>query len=169
MSKENIVIFDIDGVLSDQSHRIELSEQKRWNEFNSLMIYDKPNNQCFRLLHCIMINFPVIFLTARPENFRSKTIKFLRSNSHSRLFFDKNFNYFKKDFDGGSLLMRPENNFKSSELFKLDMLKIIQSFGYNIFLALDDNEEVIKMYQSNNIFSLYHYNAINFFKQKNEN
>lgn len=148
MRKEQIIIIDIDGVLSNPKHRIKHAINKDWDKFNDLMEFDEPNLEMFTLLHYFMLNFKVVFLTARPEHYRQTTLKWLMANSPNSILLKTKIA--KKESE---LIMRPFENKDSSEIFKEKILKELKN-KFQIILAIDDNWKVVKMFRENGINAL---------------
>jgi hypothetical protein len=149
MKKEEILIFDIDGVLSNPTHRIEHAINKDWDKFNELMALDTPHQKMMDVLFLFLkSNYKVFLLTARPIEFKKTTMSWLRGNFCNELLIKE-----KIKNKGLELIMRPENNIESSEDFKeKEVLKLKEKF--EILLAIDDNKNVIKMYRKHEIYAL---------------
>ena len=124
----DVVVFDIDGVLSDNS------SYKGWfdkggdfvpEKFEEEILSFKVNSWAKHLLEAINITSEVVLLTSRRNSFRDKTIAWLRSNE---LFYDQLFtNDEKKDFVE----------------HKLSVLKLLEDRGYDIKFIVEDNPELV--------------------------
>lgn len=136
--KPKAIIFDIDGVLSDPSRRIEFAKKKEWDTFNGLAAADYPFKETCSICRSLSKDFEIIFLTGRPEKFRTQTIKWLNENVF--LLQQKRIN----------LLMRPEGDLRKSSEFKLSELNTLKD-NYRIIAAFDDNEHVVKMYREQGV------------------
>jgi hypothetical protein len=136
--KPKAIIFDIDGVLSDPSRRIEFAKKKEWDTFNGLSSADYPFKDACAICRSLSKDFEIIFLTGRPEKFRSQTVKWLFDN----VFVMRN--QFIK------LVMRPDGDFRKSSEYKLSELNKLKE-DYRIIGAFDDNEFVINMYREQGI------------------
>lgn len=148
MKNEQIIIIDIDGVLSNPSHRIQHAINKDWDKFNDLMEFDEPNAEMFTILHYFILNFKVVFLTARPEHYRMTTFKWLMANSNNSYLMKTKLQ--SKEIE---LIMRPSENKESSEIFKEKILKELKN-KFKIILAIDDNSKVVKMFRKHGINTL---------------
>jgi hypothetical protein len=117
-----IVVFDIDGCISDDRHRLHL--KPNWDSYHALAHLDPPMN-LDRLTH------GVVFITARPEKYRKATEAWL--NKHLDIKWE--------------LLMRPEGNSMTSPDLKLWLLTGRTS-PWGVIKAYDDREDVLEAYQA---------------------
>jgi hypothetical protein len=135
---EKIRIVDLDNTISDDSWRIWLIDTQQEDcddKYHSYHIHcdqDEPMNR-----HIVDDSpFPVVFLTARPEYMREKTVEWLKKF---------NFNY-------KQLIMRSNGDHTPSVEMKRQVVKAMKDFGiYSIEKAYDDRFEIVKMYNANNI------------------
>jgi hypothetical protein len=129
-------IFDIDGVLSNPSHRIEHAKNKQWDEFHEKSFLDDPIAASIEICKAIDVKneSSIIFMTGRPEKFRKITEKWLK---------DKLFNGIERTLN---LIMRPEGDFRKSSHYKLsEYLKLKEN--YEVIGVFEDNDFVIKMWR----------------------
>lgn len=137
-NKPKAFIFDIDGTLSDHSHRINHAHNKDWEKYNSLHILDNPIVDVCRLVDNLRKEYHIIFLTGRPAKYLEPTVSWLDLNV----------------FGGRKLpchlIMRQEGNFKKSSEFKKDEYLKIKKH-YDIIGAFDDNEEVVQMFRQQGV------------------
>lgn len=136
--KPKAIIFDIDGVLSDPSRRIEYAKKKDWDTFNGLSAADYPFKDACSVCRSLSKDFEIVFLTGRPEKFRTQTVKWLQENVF--LTYQRRIN----------LLMRQDGDLRKSSEFKLFELNKLKE-NYRIIAAFDDNEHVVKMYREQGI------------------
>jgi len=136
MMKEPIRIVDLDSTISDDSWRLWMinpEEEDGDNKYHSYHVHcdrDEPiNRYIVDESPC-----PVVFVTARPEYMREKTVQWL----------------YKFGFNFYALLMRPNGNHESSVELKRGVLSTLKSF-YPIEKAYDDREDIIAMYNSNGV------------------
>lgn len=131
--KEDAVIFDIDGTLSDHSHRIKyLIEKHDHKLYYSLCTEDTVFQDVLDILNTYKIK--IIMLTGRPERLRTRTSCWLA------------FNHIKSDL----LIMRPDYNYEKDFIIKeRELLKLEKK--YNIVCAYDDREKNIEMFKRHNI------------------
>ena len=135
--KMKAFIFDIDGVLSNPSHRIEHANNKDWDKFNSIAYLDKPITGSVHICRSVDFanNHEIIFMTGRPEKFRDLTQKWLIDNIFSGVQRRKL-----------NLIMRPNGDFRRSSEYKLSEYEKLKN-SYNIIGVFEDNEYVVKMWQ----------------------
>ena len=121
--KEDAVIFDIDGTLSDHSHRIKYLIEKHDHKLYYSLCTEHPVFQdVLDILNTYKIK--IIMLTGRPERLRTRTSCWLA------------FNHIKSDL----LIMRPDYNYEKDFIVKeRELLKLEKK--YNIVCAYDDREK----------------------------
>ena len=140
-----MVIFDIDGVLSEASERekvlekVKNSSEINWKEFFSDCEFDLPIRAGMIIAKSIINYLPqqdILFLTARSEIVRNKTMKWL--SEHLGVSEDKI-----------DLTMRPENNIDEDVLFKEEVGREI---GFkNIDFVIEDKEKIVDMWRSHGV------------------
>lgn len=79
----DLYIFDIDGTLSDASHRIHFTKNQddpqRWDKFYEAAVFDPPREDVIRVLETLRNSISDIRLfTGRPERIRDQTHAWLR-------------------------------------------------------------------------------------------
>jgi len=142
----NIIILDIDNCVSGDGDRIrfirkgEADPDKKYHDYHSLALMDKPGNaQLFRR-HLwseeLRSKSPIIvFSTARPEAWRTMTKAWLGMHK----------------IEYNRLYMRPEGMHESAVYVKRHLLKqILTDFRVstkNIVGAYDDRQDIIAMYK----------------------
>ena len=152
------IIFDIDGVLADCSHRLKYiqGENKDYDKFYSKeeILKDKVLKNGQTLLHAIdrsidedaknkffngeigeFSRIRIAFITGRNESCRSATKKWLWDNiSDFTLHF----------------YMRPKNDYRPAHEVKKDLIK--KHIGFeNILFAFDDDDQVNEMYKKHGV------------------
>jgi len=135
----DIVIFDLDGVLSDASPRqVHLvGGAADWDNFFAAGIHDAPLTAGVALARTIAV--AIVVVSARPAFVHTDTVKWLRSNG--------------VPFD--LVITRPNDDQRSSPDFKAAELGALRAAGYNIVLAIDDDPANIEMYQAHGVEALY--------------
>lgn len=157
--KKICIIIDVDGTIvseKDNSQIILPTENNRkvWDLFHKNKKYYKvsqfkQNKNIVDIIKSIINNMPevyLIFLTAR-ENVESKPI-FINTYRLIRKIFGFQPTAFCRKFD---ILMRKENDFRSSDIVKEDILNNEILPNYLPVLAIDDEEPNIKMFEKNGI------------------
>lgn len=157
--KKICIIIDVDGTIvseKDNSQIILPTENNRkvWDLFHKNKKYYKvsqfkPNKNIVDIIKSIINNIPevyLVFLTAR-ENVESKPI-FINTYRLIRKIFGFQPTAFCRKFD---ILMRKENDFRSSDIVKEDILNNEILPNYLPVLAIDDEEPNIKMFEKNGI------------------
>jgi predicted secreted acid phosphatase len=143
-TKKKAIIVDLDGTLCNNPHRLDFkakSHKDYWPLYEHIP-EDIPNEWCVELIRMIELwGTQIIFLTARPDWARNMTLSWLETYSGLAPF-----NY--------RLIMMPNDwegditDFKESiitEIFK----------KFEISFAIDDNMDIVKMYESHGIKCLW--------------
>jgi len=134
VSKPKAYIFDIDGTLSDPSHRVHLYKDKKIDEFNDQCHLDKPFVDVCNICRFLgNADYKIIFLTGRPEFVRVKTEKWI----------NENINFLVSKY---SLLMREDGNHEDSIKFKFKQYQKLKD-QYNIMGVFEDREHIVKMWR----------------------
>lgn len=128
------VVFDLDGTLSDCSHRIQYAQTKQWDEFHSRCNEDPVIVKVAYLLVSLSKFAEIIILTGRPEKYRAVTQKWLKE-SNLALFCDQ-------------LIMRPDGDWSQDGEMKIKALE--NKFGSKddvlkeVWMAIDDRDSVVE-------------------------
>lgn len=137
----NAVIFDLDGTLSDCTHRMHYldNKPKDFDSFYDAMGDDtvvKPVASMLRNLTGVS----KLVLTARPVSYSHTTEEWLsKYNLLSHI---------------QGLYMRPDEQRKVPDyLYKQSMIDVIRK-KYNILLVIDDRDRVVDMWRENGIYCL---------------
>lgn len=132
------VIFDIDGTLANNSHRIHyLTEgKKNWESFRAELEDDSPNEPIVTLLQIMTIaGYKIILSTGRFEKDRERTERWLENNS---IFYH-------------DLFMRSDGDHRPDFEVKEDMLRELQIGRDNILFVVDDRSSVVEMWRRNGL------------------
>jgi predicted kinase len=142
MKGENVVICDLDGTLCDISHRLHFakSEPKDWKSFFAGIPGDTVRQDVLGKVCAELINYgpktQLIFVSARPDNYRSETMDWLFSNLLMSGIGPR--------FAG--LIMRDSNDKRPDVEVKSDIYeKYLKKM--NIIKVFDDRPSVIRMWR----------------------
>lgn len=141
------IVFDIDGVLADCSHRLHYiqGENKDYDKFYSYdeVLKDKPILNLDRILFNIQYaneegsDIDIKFITARNIKCITATTKWLERNFGIEVL--------KED-----ILMRPANDYRPAHEVKEDLIE--KHIGFeNILFAFDDDNQVNEMYKKHGV------------------
>ena len=137
-----IALFDLDGTLSDPSHREHLvrCEKPDWEEFFRQAKFDPPNQKIVNLCNTLYSHYEIMIVTGRPDSIRKETQEWLKIN--------------QVKYDG--LTMRQEGNHKPDSEIKKDVLdSLIEVYGKDaIEFAIEDRQSVVDMWRENGIVCL---------------
>ncbi len=138
-----IVIFDLDGVMSDASPRqVHLrGGVLDWDAFFAAGVHDEPLDAGITLAQ--LVNLPIVVLTARPHFVQADTVDWLKRHG--------------VPFD--LVITRPEADSRSSVDFKQAEVESLRRAGYNIALAVDDDPSNVEMYRSCGVEAVYVYSG----------
>lgn len=145
---KNCVIFDIDGTLSNNKHRLKFIEQspQDWNSFFLEMDKDEVIEPIAFLLFALLRDFhnsnvaiDIIFCTGRPEMYRDLTEKWLER---------------ELDIYNHRLMMRKDGDRRNDDIVKQEMLDQLKSEGYEVVFAVEDRKRVVDMWRQNGVTCL---------------
>ena len=131
-------IFDIDGTLSDPSHRKHwiASKPRNWAAWNAGMSLDKPQWDVISFMGMARWRrIPVVISTGREETHRDVTDKWFLNYG---ITYDK-------------MYMRKTKDYRGDDVIKKEMLDQMRLDGYNPLLVFDDRDRVVKMWRDNGL------------------
>ena len=139
-----LVIMDLDGVISNATHRQHFLRgvRKDWRGFFTNARLDPPYETGVALAASIAGDHTVAILTARPNYVADMTRQWLAGNE------------VRHDL----LILRPRHGPGSggpSADYKRHELSRLRAAGYEVAFAIDDDERIIEMYRSEDVFALY--------------
>jgi len=133
----NCIIFDVDGTLSDPSHRLHWIRHspKNWAAFNRGIPNDPPNNDIIWMLKTFhKAGSTILIATGRGEENRTVTENWLRDVAGVEGLYDK-------------LYMRPHRDYRSDDVIKSEILDQMFAEGYDPTMCVDDRQQVVDMYR----------------------
>jgi len=144
MAKKNLfaevratyVICDLDGTLSDDSHRKEYARRGEWDEYHKHLSEDIVILPVWRLLLAMkQADFRIIILTARPERYRVATMAWMMREQVAPA------------IDG--LLMRMDDDYSPAHELKPKMLTEMLGDKANqrVLFILEDTERVVRAWR----------------------
>lgn len=143
MNNQTLYIFDLDGVLFDNSHRQHLlpkgdgSTTEQWDAFNLACEQDTPIVHMWQLLgELLRHGHAVRFLTGRSEVCRAGTVNAIRQAYVSI----KRGNVLVAN----SLIMRPVDDHRPAPEFKRDVIKPISQMEQRRIVLVDDDLRIIE-------------------------
>lgn len=128
-----LAVFDIDGVLSDVSHRLHLLERRpqQWERFFRSADRDPLLVEGAERLHAALVDHDVIYLTGRPERNRGITQRWLA----------------RHDLPTGPLVMRDDDDFRPARYVKREVLRRLATVR-EVAAVLDDDPAVVAMLEA---------------------
>lgn len=136
---DQVVIFDIDGTLSDTSGRQHHLDKtpKDWDQFFKELDQDPPIEGVVHIAKAMWERGLIVYLvTARFEKYRERTEGWLANNG---------VRYHK-------LYMRPNNDKQDDSLFKKEVLHEIGAD--RVLFAVEDRARVVKMWREEGVLCL---------------
>ena len=138
----SFIIFDIDGVIADNSHRLHYIYQipKDWHKFNELLPDDPvlaPGYKVYKALTTDPSN-TIVFVTGRSEDERRDTEIWLAQNAFNK-------------HDG--LFMRRARDYRPAPVVKREILrKLEELYGQKPDMVFEDSPRVNKMWREEGIW-----------------
>lgn len=134
-----VIIVDLDGTVANCDHRVHHAIDKDWDLFHGAMISDTPHKHIVALLEALdMMGYDLLVVTGRPEKYRKTTMAWLEANGIDKLFMN--------------ILMRPNDDYSSDFLLKLELLEryfgSIEAAKEAILFALDDRDQVAEAFRN---------------------
>ena len=139
--KKKAIIVDLDGTLSDSSHRQHFMTQKKkdWDAFYNALSDDPPNKWCLELSdNFYNSGYSIVLVTGRPSNYIDKTEVWLDLNqvSYERL------------------IMRTEGDYRPDYIIKQEIYEKHIKNEFDVLFAVDDRKQVVDMWRKNGITCL---------------
>lgn len=135
-------IVDVDGVLSDASHRQwHLDGPVRdWRGFFAAAAADSLLAHHAEMVRCLDPGLQVVLLTARPFRLRGLTLEWIRRHG------------LRWDL---LALRGPTQDMTHSVRFKRQALAQLRSFGFAPVFALEDDPRIVEMYAGESLPCVY--------------
>lgn len=130
------VIVDIDGTLSDLTHRVHFSKEptKDWDRFFDLVKDDTPRIDTIEKVKGLHKTHDIVLVSGRPERCRKDTYEWMK----------------KHDVPFTTLFMRQDNDKRPDTEVKKDILD--KYFKKDLIkLVIDDRPSVIRMWRENGL------------------
>lgn len=139
MSREEYVVFDLDGTLADITHRLHYieSDPKDWFGFFTACDLDAPIKPFIRLAMKLADHYTIEIWTGRSEEARLKTENWLERHHLSWL-------------SGKYLRMRRKGDHRPDVALKGAWLDALPITG-RPFMAFEDRSSVVEMWRSRGI------------------
>lgn len=128
-------IFDIDGTLSDCSHRLHhiQKQPKDWTSFFAACGEDSPIEHIISLAHALYkVGCTIIFVSGRSDECREATETWLDTNCLSTRY----------------LYMRKAGDYRADDIVKIELLAQIRTDGFEPIMAFDDRNRVVKAWRA---------------------
>jgi phosphoglycolate phosphatase-like HAD superfamily hydrolase len=127
-----LVVFDIDGVLADVSHRVHHVERrpKDWAAFFGAAHADSPLPDGVALAREVADEHALLYLTGRPESLRRVTEQWLE----------------RHELPPGRLLMRRAGDYRPARVMKLDVVRALHA-RETVHAVVDDDPSVVTVLQ----------------------
>lgn len=135
------VVFDMDGVISDASHRQHFLRGGRrdWDGFFEACADDAVITDTAVLLDLLGVDHSIVLLTARPMDVRPATLDWLGRHG---LHWD-------------ALMMRDFGDYSASRDFKSRTVVQMRERGFDLRLAFEDDIGNVEMFRSHGVPCIY--------------
>lgn len=132
------IICDIDGTLSELSHRQEFLKMtpKNWKKFNSLVHLDGVHGDIVWLIKTLkQSGARIIICTARTEDIKEETIDWLDNVAQLKGFYN-------------AIYMRKSKDYRDDGIVKTELLEQMRQDGFNPVMALDDRNKAVAAWRA---------------------
>ncbi len=123
-----LAVFDIDGVLSDVSHRLHHLREWRWDEFFAAADRDPLLDEGAARLRAALVDHDVVYLTGRPERNRRLTERWLARHG----------------LPTGPLHMRDDDDHRPARVVKRQVIRRLARTR-TVAAVLDDDPAVVEL------------------------
>lgn len=137
------MIVDVDGVISDASHRQHLVKARRWDEFFDGCPDDPPLEPTVALVRSLSPDITVVLLTARPWRLLDDTLAWLSAHQ------------VRWDL----LILRPPKGSGPSRTYKAAEVDNLRHHGFELLCALEDDPRNVQMYAEADVPCLHIYSG----------
>jgi phosphoglycolate phosphatase-like HAD superfamily hydrolase len=142
VSNLDAIIFDIDGTLSDVSHRRHFVENgnQQWDLFFKAITGDEPIKPIVNLARLLIRSNEqaVLLVTGRPERTRNDSVEWLLKHG------------LEVEFDS-RLFMRKNGDSRADYVVKREILDDVRKAGFEPVLVFDDRQSVVEMWREQGI------------------
>lgn len=141
---KQVIIVDLDGTVSDSTHRSIYAQNKDWDRFHEEGINDPPHNEVVQLVQWLSKHpqHILLMITGRNEKYRQATLDWL-------LLYNVPIDH---------LLMRPDGDHTKDVDIKLmllhDWLVDQELTMENVWFALEDRDRVVDGFREQGIITL---------------
>lgn len=136
-----LIICDLDGTLCDHTPRMHLAASGDWDAYHAGLNDDMVNESVLWFLQ--NSDVPLVFLTGRPEQYRTETEEWL----------DRHELYEHDDYM--TLLMRPRGMFGSDTVVKVETLNdwvkqmpVLDGVKPSEILVLEDRDKMVAVWRN---------------------
>lgn len=131
---KNCFIFDLDGTLADDTHRVHLLGNGQWDEYFARCPDDKAIEHIVQVADALAeYGFTIAIVTGRSETVREETLAWLRD---ALVYTPK------------IVIMRGKDDRRPNSEMKLAALAELRAKGYEVLMAFDDQPQTCAMWRS---------------------
>lgn len=141
---KDVVIFDLEGTLSNSTHRDKLFVCGSLRTWHEAMKNDTPNWEMINIYHHFKQTHIVVILTAKEVEYQNVAMGWLYKHIP------------KFSIKTDPVYFRPIGNKETSPDLKRQMLEHLRGQGLNPIMAFDDRRDVCKMFQEEGL-QVVHY------------
>jgi hypothetical protein len=130
-------VFDIDGTLSDLTHRLHFiqCDPPNWDAFFGAVAGDLVHEHIAVLVRTLEVFHHIVLVSGRSDQCRTGTEYWLRRHG----------------IPFNRLYMRKQGDRREDDLVKKELLDALRADGYEPVMAFDDRDRVVKMWRENGI------------------
>lgn len=148
-----VVIFDVDGTIADNSHRVPhiQGNKKNWDLYNKGILLDTPIQPIINMLNHFGLVLPVIILTGRLNKQRTDTMSWI--NRYVPFPFIDDY----RELKPSTMLLITRNNDdkRPNHIYKKMQIQNIKQMNLQPVIAVDDDEKCLAEFRK------FHIDTIN--------
>lgn len=132
------IIVDMDGTLSDCSHRLHFvnTKPRNYDAFEAGCHADPVNEAVATVVNAMSLAANILIVSARMDGRKHLTVDWLDRNNIP--------------YDG--LYMRKQDDSRKDDVVKREILDKIREEGYTVLFAIEDRKRVKQMWVENGVF-----------------
>ena len=127
--RDTVIICDIDGTVA--LHGDNTSNPRGHHKYD-MVKFDAPNTPVIKLVHTLQKEYPILFVSSRPESSREGTARWLNMYG----------------LQPTKLIMRKNHDYRPDDIVKRELFYEHIAGQFNVLLVIDDRDRVVDIWRS---------------------